>query len=335
MAVNSDSVIQRLELVKNMIQLGETEALEAQADRLRSTDGASALHDIADCLSHQRYSDAVARIDEYLQSEAAVESSDYLYHFTESRDTLKSIVENGLWVQYSCEDVSFLKGILGDDWDPRLDDRMAADKGNTDESEHNGDVQGSSSDRYKIYIPMACFCDIPHDRLGGHVKGSDSKKYNPYGIVFDKAWGIEKGVNPVSYVVPESGFSAAFQDFNALTEDFHVDHEDQQIRSVFLKLLQFLKPYEDEEKRYYDEREWRYIPSGVPEPYTKSEFESQDIDKVHSSLDPTFGDIKCLIVNENSEVEDMKSFLRQDLNGDADKVPVRTFEDVEANGITN
>jgi hypothetical protein len=73
MAERSDSVIQRLELVKNMIQLGETEALEAQAAQLRSANGAAALHEIADCLSDQRYSDAVARIDEYLQSEAAVQ----------------------------------------------------------------------------------------------------------------------------------------------------------------------------------------------------------------------------------------------------------------------
>lgn len=69
----SDSIIRRLELVKNMIQLGEAEALEAQADQLRSVDGGAALHEIADCLAEQRYSDAVARIDEYLLSEAAVQ----------------------------------------------------------------------------------------------------------------------------------------------------------------------------------------------------------------------------------------------------------------------
>jgi hypothetical protein len=73
MADLSDSVIQRLELIKNMIQLGETEALDAQAAQLRSANGAAALHEIADCLSDQRYSDAVTRIDEYLQSEAAVQ----------------------------------------------------------------------------------------------------------------------------------------------------------------------------------------------------------------------------------------------------------------------
>jgi hypothetical protein len=56
-----------------MIQLGETEALDAQVTQLRSANGAAELHEIADCLSDQRYSDAVARIDEYLQSEAAVQ----------------------------------------------------------------------------------------------------------------------------------------------------------------------------------------------------------------------------------------------------------------------
>lgn len=73
MPYHSDSIIQRLELVKNMIQLGETEALEAQAAQLRNANGAAELHEIADFLSDQRYSDAVVRIDEYLQSEAAVQ----------------------------------------------------------------------------------------------------------------------------------------------------------------------------------------------------------------------------------------------------------------------
>jgi chromosome segregation ATPase len=60
-----------------MIQLGETSSLSKQADRLRgsgdpSTDDQS-LEKIVDHLNSERYSDAVSCIDDYLQSEAAVQ----------------------------------------------------------------------------------------------------------------------------------------------------------------------------------------------------------------------------------------------------------------------
>lgn len=74
MASSSDSTIQRLELIKNMIQLGETSALQEQAEQLRALDGAAEpLHEIAACVSEERYSDAVSRIDDYLQREAAIQ----------------------------------------------------------------------------------------------------------------------------------------------------------------------------------------------------------------------------------------------------------------------
>jgi hypothetical protein len=246
---------------------------------------------------------------------------------------LKSIVKNGLRVQYSCEDVSFLKPLLREDWDPGLDDFMAADTESAKEEKDNGGGQGGVDDRYKVYIPMACFCDIPHTRIDNHA--GDEEDYGPYAIVVDKDWGRQKGVNPVSYVVPESGFSVAFYWFEKLTNSIDPEHEDWQIRSVFLKLLQFLKPYEDEdnEKRYYDEREWRYIPSGPSTLYWKSDFESKHICRVHSTLCATFDEIECLIVKKSCEVEEVKAFLREDLNGDADRVPVCTFEKVKDKGV--
>ena len=75
MTSNSDSVVQRLKLVKNMIQLGETSSLGEQASHLREMvqDGNGALDKIATALSEERYSDAVSLVDEFLQSEAAVQ----------------------------------------------------------------------------------------------------------------------------------------------------------------------------------------------------------------------------------------------------------------------
>jgi hypothetical protein len=74
MPPDSDSTVQRLKLVKNMIQLGETGSLGEQASRLRETaqEGNGALDQIATALSEERYSDAVSHIDDFLQSEAAI-----------------------------------------------------------------------------------------------------------------------------------------------------------------------------------------------------------------------------------------------------------------------
>ena len=75
MPPDSDSTVQRLKLVKNMIQLGETASLGEQASRLRETaqGGNGTLDQIATALSEERYSDAVSHIDDFLQSEAAVQ----------------------------------------------------------------------------------------------------------------------------------------------------------------------------------------------------------------------------------------------------------------------
>jgi hypothetical protein len=75
MPSDTDSTVQRLKLVKNMIQLGETSSLGEQASRLRETAQGDngALDQIATALSEERYSEAVSHIDDFLQSEAAVQ----------------------------------------------------------------------------------------------------------------------------------------------------------------------------------------------------------------------------------------------------------------------
>lgn len=74
MPSSSDSTIQRLKLIKNMIQLGETSDLQEQAEQLLDTDGISeSLQEIAARVSDQRYSDAVSKIEDYLHQEAAIQ----------------------------------------------------------------------------------------------------------------------------------------------------------------------------------------------------------------------------------------------------------------------
>lgn len=70
-----DSLVKRLELIKTIIQLGEVSSLEDQAEKLRESASSDdkPLKDVSTALSEERYSEAVSLINDYLQSEAAIQ----------------------------------------------------------------------------------------------------------------------------------------------------------------------------------------------------------------------------------------------------------------------
>ena len=64
---------------------------------------------------------------------------------------------------------------------------------------------------YHIAYPMICFCDINLHKMDEHIS-----LYGGYGLAFSKSWGIEKAIQPVHYVNPDSplckDFSIAFKE---------------------------------------------------------------------------------------------------------------------------
>jgi hypothetical protein len=70
-----DSLVKRLELIKTLIQLGEVSSLDDQAEKLRESASSDdkTLKDVSNALSEERYSEAVSLINDYLQSEAAIQ----------------------------------------------------------------------------------------------------------------------------------------------------------------------------------------------------------------------------------------------------------------------
>ena len=114
-------------------------------------------------------------------------------------------------------------------------------------------------------IPMVCFCDIPLSNISEHTQ-----KYGNYAIGVKKTWAIEQGITPVLYVHDNSSFighglDALNWSLELCEKDAeHLSERLAQVMSMFF----MMKPYEGYQERdgkrkkvrFYDEREWRYIP---------------------------------------------------------------------------
>jgi hypothetical protein len=173
-------------------------------------------------------------------------------------DNIKSILEEGFRPSLSLEDLSCL-GLL-----------------------------------QKLAIPMVSFCDIPLSQTKPHMR-----YYGYYAIGLSKSWGQKNGVNPVLYTYQGSPLAASLSQSLVWTymrylrqkePDPSVPHEllariasilrdpqkDTPSGNQYIKLWDNLlriqclvKPYEGpffranqlfEKVRFYDEREWRFVP---------------------------------------------------------------------------
>ena len=92
-------------------------------------------------------------------------SANALFHFTNTRGNLISILENEFRPHYSLEDYSIILPT------ERQDINM------------------------RFAIPMVSFCDIPISHSKTH-----RTTYGQYGIGLSKEWGQKNGVSPVLYV---------------------------------------------------------------------------------------------------------------------------------------
>ena len=156
-------------------------------------------------------------------------SANTLFHFTSKYDTLIMILKSRFFPRLCLE-----KGL----WYP--EDKQWA-------------------------IPMVCFCDIPLSNIAEHTQ-----KYGNYAIGIKKTWAMEQGVSPILYVHDNTSF--VVQVLKALNwslelSEKDVEHLNERLAQV-MSMFFMMKPYEDYQERdgkrmkvrFYDEREWRYIP---------------------------------------------------------------------------
>ena len=164
-------------------------------------------------------------------------SANTLFHFTPKEEYLISILRNGFIPRY-CLESNFI----------------------------------ITDDVKRWAIPMVCFCDIPLGNTKEHMN-----KYGDFGIGMTKEWGVKNGLTPILYTTTNSQLSKSLKHqrneiINLLLEKNIPDIYDRNLYTSF-----FIKEYEgyynkskihDKLIRFYDEREWRYVPS-------KMEFENE------------------------------------------------------------
>lgn len=166
-------------------------------------------------------------------------SSKSIVHYTKNLKALKSIIKDGSFrVKYCNEDLIFHEG-------------------------EDGKTDG-------IAFPVVCFCDLPLTLAKEHID-----KYGSYGIGLSKTWAREHNLNPVLYLEVNSILSRYLLSHTDKITALSVSDEDnEQYQEEFYNLAQlvgFCKNHAGPLKRFnkktiedyvfYDEREWRYMPT--------------------------------------------------------------------------
>lgn len=220
-------------------------------------------------------------------------SSNTLFHFTDSAQKIISILKNGFAPKFCLEEISV-------------------------------DLLFDINSKEESAVPMTCFCDLPLSRIDKHLKF-----YGSYGIGLSKEWGKKNGLTPLTYIHENSTQINYLKQVGNLiggafsgTDIFDkLPMEENPLIALF-ELSGFYKPYSGQmwrinkyvEKRFYDEREWRYVPfinkkEGPHYRLSKKEF-LNEIERASAnetiakefSLDFKCGDIKYIIVKKESEM---------------------------------
>lgn len=226
-------------------------------------------------------------------------SSQTLFHFTNTKENLLNILRNDFCPHYSLEHWKY----------------------------------------YDVAIPMVSFCDLPLSLTRRHLN-----LYGGYGIGLRKEWGRRNHLSPVLYHHDLSPVNEALRAVQltwrklgglSLESDKTpvgkaVGEQMDKLMDAIITTLSFQKQYEgisekDPEKGvicFYDEREWRYVPSiktvdsihplltieGFRDGHTKSEEEA----KLENWKKLTFtpDDIKFVVVRSENDILDFVQDIR-------------------------
>lgn len=187
---------------------------------------------------------------------------------------------------------------------------------------YSEDVKYLNISKKKAAYPMKCFCDINLHRISLHLEW-----YGYYGLAFPKKWGMERGIQPVQYINPNSelckDFSETFK--KMLKSNLESSNFENMLKSLILHEMMYYKPYEGMMKNYFtgknkrkcftDECEWRYVPDvtilGYDQVYFDNEilnaggltdFSNSMAGKSEVSLKYDYSDLKYIIIKTSSDL---------------------------------
>jgi hypothetical protein len=221
----------------------------------------------------------------------SVISSNTLFHFTNSAEKIINIIKNGFVPKFCLEELGC-------------------------------DIFFDTKSKDETAIPMTCFCDLPLSQIDNHLEF-----YGSYGIGLSKEWGKKNGLTPLTYIHDNSTQIKYLKQLgnlivNAVSQiDMKgVSMEKNPITALF-ELSGFYKPYSGQmwrinkyvDKRFYDEREWRYVPflnnKGIHYRLSKDEFlneikraSANDTIAKDYSLEFTCEEVKYIIVSKETEM---------------------------------
>ena len=224
-------------------------------------------------------------------------SANTLFHFTNSANNIIQIIKEGFSPRFCLE-------------------------------EFGPEYIMANAEKKEYAVPMSCFCDLPLSKIEEHLNF-----YGSYGIGLSKEWGQNNGLTPLNYVHEKSIQLKYTRHLGKLIMDYvKTDYEIKAHGADpilhFFELTSFYKSYEGKmwridkylDKRFYDEREWRYVPflnSDIKDyRLSKEEFLNEikraaanDAIAKSSKLSFKYSDIKYLIVNKESEMISLSDAL--------------------------
>ena len=192
-----------------------------------------------------------------------------------------------------------------------------------------------------IALPMKCFCDLPLSMIVPHLE-----EYGCYGIGFSKEWGVSIGASPLTYFADKS--SPIVQEIISIVNDkidilnskkdncelSESEYNRQTLEAISI-IPKFIKPYKgvfnkgeslDDEKCYYNEREWRYVPkisSYIDEDTGILALEKELFNDLNSIIEKkiqlhfSLKDIRYIIVKDSNEVKEICKILENRYGLDA------------------
>lgn len=225
------------------------------------------------------------------------ESSNYLFHYTDKLENIVSIMTEHFKPFFCVESIEFLG------FTKSLINEMA--------------------------YPVVCFCDLPLSRQKEH-----KVKFGDYGIAMNKQWGIDNLVTPVIYSHKKSMTALSLRLLIDMANQIQEKLPDEfgKFRNAVSILIMYYKAYEgrsyikkekkfaERPTRFYNEREWRYLPFEVDglnwnlevDQHQNDDTLSKENDIIQKKNRLKFGlnDIEFLFLKKEAEIEPFLSQMR-------------------------